>query len=94
VGKPGGKIPLGRSRRRWKDNIKMDLREIGWGSMNRIDLVEDRDQRRALVNKIMNLGVPQNDGKFFSSCATSGFSRRAQLHGVSYVQYYRYVFWS
>jgi hypothetical protein len=44
VGKPEGKRPLGRPRRRWVDNIRMDLREIGWGAMDWIDLAEDRDQ--------------------------------------------------
>jgi hypothetical protein len=55
---PQGKRPLGRTRRRWVDNIKMDLREIWWGSMDWIDLPQDRDQWRALVNKVMNLRVP------------------------------------
>jgi hypothetical protein len=50
VGKPEGKRPLGRPRRRWEDNIRMDLREIGWGGMDWIDLAQDRDQWRALVN--------------------------------------------
>jgi hypothetical protein len=58
VGKPEGKRPLGRSRHRWVDNIKMDLRKIGWGGMDRIDLAQDRDQWRALVNTVMNLQVP------------------------------------
>jgi hypothetical protein len=58
VGKPEGKRPLGRPRRRWVDNIKMDLREIGWDGMNWIDLAQDRDQWRALVNTVMNLRVP------------------------------------
>jgi hypothetical protein len=58
VGKPEGKTLLGRPRRRWTDNIKMDLREIGWDGMDRIDLVEDRDKRRPLVNTVMNLRVP------------------------------------
>jgi hypothetical protein len=58
VGKPEGKRPLGRSRRRWVDNIKMDLREIGWDGMDWIDLAENRDQWRALVNTVMNLRVP------------------------------------
>jgi hypothetical protein len=58
VGKPEGKRPLGRPRRRWADNIKMDLREIGWDGMDSIDLAEDRDQWRALVNAVMNLRVP------------------------------------
>jgi hypothetical protein len=57
VGKPEGKRPLGRSRLRWEDNIKMDLREIGWGCMDWIDLDQNRDQWRALVNMVMNLQV-------------------------------------
>ena len=57
VGKPEGKRPLGRPRRRWEDNIKMDLQEVGggWGWM---ELAQDRDGWRALVNKVMNLQVP------------------------------------
>jgi hypothetical protein len=58
VGKPEEKRPLGIPRRRWEDNIKMDLREIGWGGMDSIDLAQDRDQWRALVNMVMNLPVP------------------------------------
>jgi hypothetical protein len=58
VGKPEGNRPLGRPRRRWEDNIRMDLREIGWGGMEWIDLAQDRDQWRALVNMAMNLRVP------------------------------------
>jgi hypothetical protein len=58
VGKPEGKRSLGRPRRRWEDNIKMDLREIGWGDMDWIDLPQDRDQWRALMNTVMNLRVP------------------------------------
>jgi hypothetical protein len=57
VGKPEGKTPLGRPRRRW-DNIKMDLREIRRGGMECINLVNDRDQWRALVNTVMNVRVP------------------------------------
>jgi hypothetical protein len=53
-----GKRPLGRPRYRWEDNIKMDLREIGWGDMDWIHLVQDRDQWRALMNTEMNLRVP------------------------------------
>jgi hypothetical protein len=56
--KPGGKRPLGRPSRRWVDNIKMDLREIGWDGVDRIDLAQDRDQWRALLNTVMNLRVP------------------------------------
>jgi hypothetical protein len=57
VGKPEGRRPLGRPRRKWVDNIKMDLRGIGWGGMDWIDLAQDRDQWRALVNTVMNLRV-------------------------------------
>jgi hypothetical protein len=55
---PEGKRSLGRRRRRCVDNIKMDLGEIGWDGMDWIDLAEDRDQWRALVNMVMNLRVP------------------------------------
>jgi hypothetical protein len=57
VGKPEGRRPLGRPRRRWVDNIKMDLREIGWDAMDWIDLAQDRDQWRALVNTVINVKV-------------------------------------
>jgi hypothetical protein len=58
VGKPEGKRPLGRPRRRWVDNIKMDLREVGWNGRNWISLAQDRDRWRAYVNAVMNLQVP------------------------------------
>jgi hypothetical protein len=58
VEKLEGKKQLGRRRCRWEDNIRMDLREIGWGGMDWIDLAQDRDQWRALVNTVMNLRVP------------------------------------
>jgi hypothetical protein len=58
VGKPEGKRLLGRPGRRWVDNIKMDIEEIGWDGRNWIDLARDRDQRRALVNTVMNRRVP------------------------------------
>jgi hypothetical protein len=57
VGKPEVKRPLGRPRRRWEDNIKMDLQEVGRG-MDWIDLAQDRDRWRALVSTVMNLRVP------------------------------------
>jgi hypothetical protein len=79
VGKPDGKRPLGRPRCRWVDNIKMDLIEIGWGDMDWIVVAQDRDQWRALVNTVMNLRVPQNNGKLLSGCSAGGFSRRAQF---------------
>jgi hypothetical protein len=58
VGRPEGKRPLGRPRRRWVDNIKINLREIGWNCMDWIDLAQNRDQCRSLVNTVMNLRVP------------------------------------
>jgi hypothetical protein len=58
VGKPKGTRPLGRPKHRWEDNIKMHLREVGWGSMDWINLAQDRDRWRALVNAVMNLRVP------------------------------------
>jgi hypothetical protein len=58
VGKSEGKRPLGRSRRRWAENIKMDLLEIGWGGVDWIRLGQDREKRRALVNAVMSLRVP------------------------------------
>jgi hypothetical protein len=58
VGKPEGRRPLGRPRRRWEDNIKMDLREVGWEGADWIDLAHDRDRWRALVYTVMNLRVP------------------------------------
>jgi hypothetical protein len=58
VGNPEGKRPLGRPRRKWMDNITMDIREIGWEGMDWIYLAQDRDQWRALVNTVMNLRVP------------------------------------
>jgi hypothetical protein len=57
VGKPEGKRPLGRPRRRWEDGIKMDLREIGWGVVESIHLTQDRDRWWAVVNAVMNLRV-------------------------------------
>jgi hypothetical protein len=57
VGKPERKRPIGRPRCRWEDNIKTNLRVIGWGGMDWIDLAQDRDQLRVLVNTVMNLRV-------------------------------------
>jgi len=57
VGKPEGKRPLGRPRRRWEDNIKMGLQEVGCGGMEWIELVQNRDRWRALVNAVMNLRI-------------------------------------
>jgi hypothetical protein len=58
VGRPERKRPLGRPRYRWEDGITMDLREIGWVGMDWINLAQDRDQWRALVNTVTNLRVP------------------------------------
>jgi hypothetical protein len=58
VGKPEGKRPLGKPRRRWVDNIKMDLLEIDWGGVDWNGVAQDRDRWRALVNAVMNLPVP------------------------------------
>ena len=57
VGKPEGKMPLGRPRRRWEDNIKMDLQEVG-GGRDWMEMAQDRDRWRALVNRVMNLRFP------------------------------------
>jgi hypothetical protein len=57
VGKPEGRRPLGRSRRRWEDNIRMELREVGCRCVDWIELTEDRDRWRALVSAVMNLRV-------------------------------------
>jgi hypothetical protein len=58
VGKPEGKRPLGRPRRRLMDNIRMDLGEVGWGDVDWIGLDQDTNRRRALVNSVLNLPVP------------------------------------
>jgi hypothetical protein len=79
VGKPEGKRPLGRPRRRWVDNIKMDLGEIGWHGRDWIELAQDRDQWRALVNTVMNLRFLKNAGNFLNACTIGSFSERAQL---------------
>ena len=62
VGKSEGKKPLGRPRRRWEDNIKMDLQEVGRGCGDWMELAKDRDRWRALVSTVMNLGVPKMRG--------------------------------
>ena len=83
VGKPEGKRPLGRPRRRWVDNIRMELQKVGCGYMDWIGLTRDRDRWRTLVSAVMNLRVPWNAGNFLTSCKPVSFSRRTLHHGVS-----------
>jgi hypothetical protein len=67
VRKPERKRPLGRPRRRWEDNIKMDRQEVGCGVVDWVELAQDKDRWRALVNAVMNLRVPLNKGNFLTS---------------------------
>jgi len=71
VGKSEGKRPLGIPRRRWEDNIKMDLEEVGGGCGHWKELTQDRDRWRALVSTVMNLRVPKKAGNYLTSCRTS-----------------------
>jgi hypothetical protein len=83
VGKPEGKRPLDRPRRRWEDNIKADLQEVGCGGMDCIELAKDRGRWGADVTAVMNIWVTKNAGNFSTSCKPVSFSRRTLLHGVS-----------
>jgi hypothetical protein len=83
VGKPEGKSPLERSRRRWENNIRMDLQEVACRGLDWIGLAQDRDSWRAIVNAVMNLRVQKNAGNFLNICKPVSFSRRTLLHGVS-----------
>ena len=71
VGKPEGKRPVGRPRRRWEDKIKMDLQEVGRSCGDWMGLAQDRDRSPALVSTVMNFRVPKNAGNFLISCKTS-----------------------
>ena len=83
LGKPEGRRPLGRPRRRWVDNIRMNLQKVRCGYMDWIRLAQGRDRWRTLVSAVMNLRVPWNAGNFLTSCKPVSFSRRTLHHGVS-----------
>jgi len=83
VRKPEGRRPLARPRRRWVDNIRMNLQEVGFGYMDWIGLAQDRDRWWTLVSAVMNLRVPGNAGNFLTSCKLVSFSRRTLHHRVS-----------
>jgi hypothetical protein len=83
VRKPEGRKPLRIPRRRWEDNIRLDLREIMWEDVDWIYLAQDRDQWRVLVNTAMNFRVLLKAGNVLISCVIISFSRRTLLHRVS-----------
>ena len=83
VGKPEGKRPMGRSRRRWEDNIKMDLQEVGGGCKAWMELAQDRDRWRALVSTVMNFRVPKMRAISRLTAEPVSFLRRTLLHGLS-----------
>ena len=83
IGKPEGKRPLGRPRRRWEDNIKMDLQEVEGGCGDWMELVQDRDRWQALVSMAKNLRVPKMRGISLLAAEPVSFSRRTLLHGSS-----------
>jgi hypothetical protein len=72
VGKPEGRTPLGRPRHRWMDNIKMDVEEIVWGGVDWINLAQDRDKWRVLVNVVIKLQIAYNAGKLLSGYTFDG----------------------
>ena len=76
---------LGRPRHRWEDNIKLYLQEVGCGGMDWIELANNRDRWRALVNAVMNLRVPWNAGNFLTGWKPVSFSRRTLLYGVNII---------
>ena len=83
VGKPEGMRPLGRPRRRWEDNIKMDLQEVEGSCGEWMELAQDVDRWRALVGTVRNLRVPKMRGISYLAVEPVRFSRRTLLHGVS-----------
>jgi hypothetical protein len=82
LGKREGKRPLGRTRRRWEDNIRMDLQELECGGVDWIGLAQDRDGWRALGNAVINFRVPENVENFLTSCKPVSFSTRTLLDRV------------
>jgi hypothetical protein len=86
VGKPEGNRPLGRPRRRWVDNVRMDLGGVGWGDVDWIGLTQDRNRWKALVNSVLNFRVPWNAGKLSSGLSSSGLLSSASLYRVSHMQ--------
>jgi hypothetical protein len=83
VGMPGRKRPLGRPRRKWVDNIRMDLGEVGRCNVDWIGLAKDRNRWKALVNSVLNLRVPGHAGILSSGLTSSGLSSSAHPHIVS-----------
>ena len=71
MGKPEGKKPLGRPRRKWEDNINIDLQEVRGACGDWMELAQDRERWRAVVSMVRNLRVPKNAGNFLTSCRTS-----------------------
>ena len=82
VGKQEGKRPLGRPRRRWVDNNRVDLQVVGCGYMDLIGLAQDRDSWRTLVNAVNEPSVSLKCGNFLTSCKPVSFSRRKLHHGI------------
>ena len=83
VGKPEGERPLGRPRRRWEDNIKMDFQEVGGGCGDWMELAQDRESWRALVSTVMSFVFHKMWGISWLGAEPVSFSRRTLLHGVS-----------
>ena len=93
VGKPDRKRTLGKASRRWEDNIKMYLQEVGCGGMDLIDVTQDRNRWRVLVSAVMNMRVPQNAGNFLTSWKPISFSKMTLLHGVIVLVIYGIKSW-
>jgi hypothetical protein len=83
VGKPEGKRRLGRPARKWEDNIRMDVEEIGWQGVDWIDLPQDRDEWRAVVNKVTTFRILQTARNFLIRRGTISFSSRTLIHVVN-----------